>query len=324
MVIYIYGSESFKKDIHAVLNHSNIKFRLDEHGEIKDLDSVVELKEAIEDNPNNIYLIDDAKIIKKNSINQKIKFLQAKDSIEQEYLLDNGIGDISVDSIEELAIHIKRRLESVINEKESSEIQESIVEMVENAYEEEDDDNKEYIQLDEELSQLLSNNHPEEEDDDYEENDYMSEISDDIKKDSVLEDAVSLIEDIDKDDASLLKDLSFDKDLDNIKTNNETVEEKTIESDIDIEDTMQGDKNMVDEFSQFDTLNEDEILAALDGMNNIDTSASSTLKESLDTSTKPTNEENVKVNSSNVNDIAQLISSLLNNKTLEITIKVKD
>jgi len=332
LVIYIYGSESFKKDIHAVLNHSNIKFRLDEHGEIKDLDSVVELKEAIEDNPNNIYLIDDAKIIKKNSINQKIKFLQAKDSIEQEYLLDNGIGDISVDSIEELAIHIKRRLESVINEKESSEIQESIVEMVENAYEEEDDDNKEYIQLDEELSQLLSNNHPEEEeeDDDYEENDYMSEISDDIKKDSVLEDAVSLIddieniEDIDKDDASLLKDLSFDKDLDNIKTNNETVEEKTIESDIDIEDTMQGDKNMVDEFSQFDTLNEDEILAALDGMNNIDTSAPSTLKESLDTSTKPTNEENVKVNSSNVNDIAQLISSLLNNKTLEITIKVKD
>lgn len=323
MVIYIYGSESFKKDIHAVLNHSNIKFRLDEHGEIKDLDSVEELKDAIEDNPNNIYLIDDAKIIKKNSLNQKIKFLQSKDSIEQEYLLDNGIGDISVDSIEELAIHIKRRLESVINEKESSAIQESIVEMVENAYEE--DDNKEYIQLDEELSQLLSNNHPEE--DDYKENDYMAEISNDIEKDSVLQNAVSLVDDIEninKDDVSLLKDLSFDKDLDNIKTNKDTVEEKIIESNIDIEDTMQGDKNMVDEFSQFDTLNEDDILAALDEMNNINSSSPSTFKESLVTSTKPTNEENVEVKSSNVNDIAQLISSLLNNKTLEITIKVKD
>ena len=109
MVIYIYGSESFKKDIHDVLNHSNIKFRLDEHGEIKDLKNLKELKDAIEENPNNIYLIDDEKIIKKSSLNKKIKFLQAKDAIDQEYLFDNGIGDISVDSIDELSTHIKKK-----------------------------------------------------------------------------------------------------------------------------------------------------------------------------------------------------------------------
>ncbi len=69
---------NLKKEIHSVLNHANIKFRLDEHGEIKDLKSVDELKKAIEDNPNNIYLIDDDKIIKKNSLNQKNKIFKTK------------------------------------------------------------------------------------------------------------------------------------------------------------------------------------------------------------------------------------------------------
>ena len=34
--------------------------------------------------------------------------------------------------------------------------------------------------------------------------------------------------------------------------------------------------------------------------------------------------ENLEVNNANINEIANLISKLLNNKTLEITIKVKD
>ena len=138
MVIYIYGSNAFKKEIHSVLNHSNIKFRLDEHGEIIDLETLEELKDAIQDNPQNIYLIDDDKIIKKNAINQKLKFLKPKDGIEQEYLLDHGIGDISVDSIEELSKHIIKRLESLDLDNASSEIQDSIVEIVEDAYENSD------------------------------------------------------------------------------------------------------------------------------------------------------------------------------------------
>ena len=313
MVIYIYGSESFKKDIHAVLNHSNIKFRLDEHGEIKDLKNLNELKDAIEDNPNNIYLIDDEKIIKKNSLNKKIKFLQPKDGIEQEYLLDHGIGDISVDSIDELSTHIKKRLEAIIDEKESSEIQESIVEMVEDAYEQ--DETKEYIQLDDELSQLLSKDSSR--DDEINEENNIEERKIDLKEDHILDDVVSLVDDIEKideEDFSLLKGLSFDEDLDNINTQEEIIEHKT-----------QGDNYMADDFSQFDTLDENEILAALDSMESISASSASTLKEKTPSISKPIhNNENVEVNGSNVNDIAQLISQLLNNKTLEITIKVKD
>ena len=317
MIIYIYGSESFKKDINDVLNHSNIKFRLDEHGEIKDLETLEQLKEAIEDNPNNIYLIDDEKIIKKNSLNQKIKFLQPKDGIEQAYLLDHGIGDISVDSIDELSKHIKKKLEAVITEKESNAIQESIVEMVEDAYEE-NDDSKEYVQLDEELSELLAHD---ESDTDLEESvdDFDKEIDFDDSLSSLIDEKESNSEDF-----SLLKELSFDEDLDNINVEKEPVEEKAIENYIDTIELTQGDNNMADEFSQFDTLNENEILAALEGINDIDTSFSPPLKKTNSPSASSSNKDNIEVNGSNVNDIAELISKLLNNKTLEITIKVKD
>lgn len=118
MTIYIYGSDSFKNEINDVLRHSNIKFRLDDKGEIKELNTLNELKNAIEENPNNIYLIDDSKIIKKNILTDKIKFLKPKDGIEQEYLLDHGIGDVSVDSIEELSKHIIRRLDSVLGKED--------------------------------------------------------------------------------------------------------------------------------------------------------------------------------------------------------------
>lgn len=299
MVIYIYGSESFKKDIHALLNHSNIKFRLDEHGEIIDLKNLDELKEAIEDNPNNIYLIDDAKIIKKNSLNQKIKFLKPKDGIEQEYLLDNGIGDISVDSIEELSKHIIKKLESLIHEKESNEIQESIVEIVEDAYEQ-DANTKEYIQLDDELSELLS--HIEDKDDE-----------------NNLKDSVSLIENTDKEEiSSLSNELSFEEDLDNIE-----ITEKCIESKDTIV-TKQGDNDMADEFSQFDTLDENEILAALGEMDKINIPKKPKSVNDSITSSAGNSKESLDISGSNVNEIAELISKLLNNKTLEITVKVKD
>lgn len=324
MLIYIYGSESFRKDIHAVLNHSNIKFKLDKHGEIKDLMTLKELKDAIEENPNNIYLIDDKKIIKKNSLNQKIKFLQAKDAIEQEYLLDNGIGDISVDSIDELANHIRKKLETMINEEESSEIQESIVEMVEDAYDKdsEDEDDENYLELDEELSQLLSNNKVAEEEVQSQEN---------SSEEFALDNAISIINEIDEidkvkeEDISLLLDeLSFSEDLDNIENKKEKSKEETIETRVETEESTQGDDSMAGDFSQFDTLDEEEVLAALEGMNNISSSSNDTLKKSSSNTTKVEKKEEIDVSGSNVNDIAQLISSLLNNKTLEITIKVKN
>ncbi len=308
MIIYIYGSESFTKEVKELLNHSNIKFRLDENGEIKELKTLESLKNAIEDNPKNIYLIDDSKIIKKNALNQKINFLKPKDGVEQEYLLDHGIGDISVDSMDELSKHIIKKLEAESFVQESNEIQDSIVEIVEDAYEKDEGDEKNYIQLDDELSNLLSHR--------------------DKQKPSIeplieeINDIPSLVEQIDEkeidkleenqddDILSSIKDLSFEEDFD-------IIEEKK-------EENIQG-VDMSNEFAEFDALNEADILAALDGLDN-EKLSTQPLPSKIQTTElqKDEKSESIDIGSSSVDDIAKLISQLLNNKTLEITVKVKD
>lgn len=296
MIIYVYGSDSFKKEINDLLNHANIKLRLDENGKIVELGTLENLKNAIEDNPKNIYLIDDTKIIKKNSLNQKINFLKPKDGIEQEYLLDYGIGDLSVDSMDELAKHIIRKLEAEIYEKEANEIQDSIVEIVENAYEkdEEESNDKDFVQLDDELSALLS--HKEE------------------PKEPIIEeidDLTSFMEEIDEKVPAFqeLDDLSFDEDLANIIEN---------------KDVIKTGVDMSDEFSEFDNLSEADILEALGGFDASDMSTIQPQKKNTQTIASTTQSQSVNLGDASVNEIAKLISSLLNNKTLEITIKVKD
>ena len=131
MNIYIYGNNSFKKEIHETLEHANIKFKLDSDSKIEDITTLNLLKSTIEANPNDIYLIDDEKIIKKNAISQKIKFLTPKDGIEEEFLLDNGIADISVDSLTEIPKYILRKYEQ---QKEiDPNIQNSIIDIVDEA-----------------------------------------------------------------------------------------------------------------------------------------------------------------------------------------------
>lgn len=385
MIIYIYGSDSFKKEINEVLKHSNIKFRLDSHGEIKELNSLNQLKEAIEENPNNIYLIDDSKIIKKNPLTDKIKFLRPKDGIEQEYLLDHGIGDVSVDSIDELSRHIIRRLDAVIKKDEESidDIQNSIVEIVENAYDEDgnsEESSSDVVELDDELSALLASSKdddtffkekenknqlsPEEEieallnqveevnendfvenkseeidpsadiaeldallgeleekdNEEVKENDFSPEIEESNDKDE-LDNVLNQIEehkindeDI-KQDENLdeIKDLSFDNNLDNIKIDEVEIKESS----------TQGDK-MADDFSEFDTLSENEILEALNDLDNV--TVSHDIKETNKNEIKAEEKTNnsVDLSDSSTEDIAKLISQLLNNKTLEITIKVKE
>jgi len=308
LIIYTYGSESFKKEIKELLNHSNIKFRLDENGEIKELRTLESLKNAIEDNPKNIYLIDDSKIIKKNTLNQKINFLKPKDGIEQEYLLDHGIGDISVDSMDELSKHIIKKLEAEAFEQESNEIQDSIVEIVEDAYEKDEGNEKSYVQLDDELSNLLSHRNEEEPPSEplIEEIDDLSSLVEQIDE-VELE---STEDNQDEDVLSSIKDLSFEEDFD-------IIEEKK-------EENTQG-FDMSNEFAEFDALNEADILAALNGLDNEEVSTQPLPKKvqtaELQKDNKP---ESIDIGSSNVDDIAKLISQLLSNKTLEITVKVKD
>ncbi len=76
---------------------------------------------------------------------------------------------------------------------------------------------------------------------------------------------------------------------------------------------------MGDEFSELDSLNEKDLLEALSysvGEKNSISEYKPMVSESKN--------ETLSIDSSNVNDLSLLISKLLNNKTLEITIKIKD
>lgn len=309
MTIYIYGSKSFKNSIQEVLNHANIKYKLEEDDSIENVNSVIRLKQAIEDNPNNIFLIDDDKILRKNSLNDKIKFLQPKDGIEEEFLKEHGIGDMSVDTIEDIATHVKRRLDEVHNEKhEDADDYEALNESLQ-----ENNANLVYDKKsDEQTLESIEDSSLDEEDDalhyNYDEDDFD------------IDDVVNYL---DKDDES--SELSLDE-LDEVKEHKDNIEP---DSDVKIEDDdfglvveeieQKGESEMSDEFSELDNLNEDEMLAALNGMDD-----EATAPTAAKASSEDSNSNEVELNSSNINDLSSLITQLLNNKTLEITIKIKE
>lgn len=328
MNIYIYGNNSFKKEIHETLEHANIKFKLDSDTKIEDIKTLDVLKSTIEASPNDIYLIDDEKIIKKNAISQKIKFLTPKDGIEEEFLLDNGIADISVDSLKEIPKYI---LEKHEQQKEIEPgIQNSIIDIVDEAYENEENNEMEDdfdIELDEELAQLLSSANDDNEEHTSEENQEVKDVN--------LDEIEGLINDEDTSNNELSKDefssvINFEEDfgLNNVQSDYDDENifeedkihevEKEEESDfmemenITLEEPIQGD-DMSSNFSELDSLNEEDVLNAL---SNIDSPVA--------TASNDSSNQKIEVESSNVNDIAELISKLLNNKTLEITIKIKD
>lgn len=397
MNIYIYGNQSFKKEILETLEHSNIKFKLDESTLIKEINSINELKQTIKSNPKDIYLIDDEKIIKKNSF----KFLNPKDGIEEEFLLDSGIADLSVDSIKEIPKYIIRKYD----EQKSIESQTTT--------EEEMTSDKD-IELDEELALLLAKEEePKEEvksekekdlkeDDFFKEEDNLSDIFGENNSSVNLDELDNLLaneskgenlkeDNIDFNDSFGLNNISFDYDDDEIlndKNDNlddeallkslldesddeESIEEvfedinfldeilpiknsenstvdliedfskndekfeledielledfdKVEENEIQNLDTFQGDKMGEDEFFELDSLNEKDLLEALN-FNNSNNTQTNKIEPKINLSnTSSTNNESITINSSEINDLSLLISKLLNNKTLEITIKIKD
>lgn len=168
--IYIYGTPSFKKEIRKTLIDSNIKLKLGVNNLIKEVESLSALKEIIAQNPKEIFLIDDSKIIKKNSFAKKVKFLTPKDAIEEEFLLNSGIADLSVDSLEEIPKYILKKYEQekAINEIQEKEAQEFETPMIKQEIILDDDNfslntveeisQKEEEPLDDELSELLIKN----------------------------------------------------------------------------------------------------------------------------------------------------------------------
>ena len=386
MNIYIYGNHSFKKDIHETLEHSNIKFKMDNDCVIKEINDLSVLKQTIKNNPYDVYLIDDEKIIKKNSLQKKIKFLTPKDAIEEEFLLDSGIADLSVNSLSEIPKYIIRKYEDQKKVNEQKKV--SIFDDVDSSSEKDNN-----VELDEELAKLLAKEdevHEEKiniSEDNYLESENLEDlfnISDDInfQQSSSIDDILNsesnnsteisknefddimnfnddfglnnISFDYDDDAANnepldpmeedFFKSISMDKEendeeedddnevfddidfLEEIFTNKEKnkqeKEEKVNENKI-FNESLQREKSMNDdEFFELDSLNEKDLLEALsyngDNVGNMN-------RTDLKTNILENSSNTISVNSSsNVDELAQLISKLLNNKTLEITIKIKD
>ena len=406
MKIYIYGNQSFKKEIHETLEHANIKFKLDNNTAIEEINNINKLKETIKNNPKDIYLIDDDKIIKNNSLNKKLKFLAPKDGIEEEYLIQSGIADLSIDSLKELPKYIIKRYEELKLLEPKEKQPEKEVEVIEENIIELDDelamllskgDNKkkdktedlmpvqdleDVFSLDKEMNldeiddlignvDIKDNKTSDDIDDivnfndnfglnnisfDYDDNDvlYKEESSDEIvetpKKSTrnILEDLDFLGEEVEEEeeDFSDLDKINNDlfggfdflneeiqevakKEETNIFDNSKNdIEEKLFEDfqflneNIDKvqekDESLQGDK-MGDEFFELDSLNEKDLLEALNYK--VDENS---FKSEYKPAVSGTKSETINIDSSNPNDLSLLISKLLSNKTLEITIKIKD
>ena len=116
MNIFIYGNQNFKNEINKILVNSKIESIL-EDVKIEDISNIDILKENIAKNPDDIYLIDEDKIIKKS----RFKFLKQKDGIEEDFLLQYGVNDLSIDSLDEIPNYIIRKYERIASkEKDKS------------------------------------------------------------------------------------------------------------------------------------------------------------------------------------------------------------
>lgn len=375
MNVYIYGNSGFKKEIHETLEHANIKFKLDDDSVIKDINSLDELKNIIKNNPNDIYLIDDEKIIKKNGISKKIKFLTPKDGIEEEFLLDNGIADLSVDSLKEIPKYIIQKHEQQ-KKIEIEDIQNSIANIVDDAYNKEEENNKikedensmddefsDDFELDPELAALLEKDEDapieiiEEEtinkdnfelktddenlmsekelenlmkfDEDVGLNNTSFDYDDEKSKEDENENDLeidSLMNDLENDDIinQLDNEIDFEPIEENIEEDHENLDE-LLDEDMNtnsFEESIKGEK-MSDEFSELDSLNESDILSAIENLDDIKP-LNTKNEESKISNNSSKSEQSIEVSSSSAQDITELITKLLNNKTLEITIKIKD
>ena len=117
MNIFIYGNQNFKNEVNKILVNSKIESIL-EDVKIEDISNIDILKEKIAINPNDIFLIDEDKIIKKS----RFKFLKQKDGIEEDFLLQYGVNDLSIDSLDEIPNYIIRKYERIaFKEKDKSE-----------------------------------------------------------------------------------------------------------------------------------------------------------------------------------------------------------
>ena len=133
MNIFIYGDSSFTNDMYRILEHGNIKFKL-EDGIVEKVKSLEQLKHKIKSDPYDIFLIDESKIIKDDFVSKYLKFLVPKDGIKDEFLEKHGIGDVTLRDKKDLSYYITKRLESTRKKPNPQEI--TTVEEIFEAFEE--------------------------------------------------------------------------------------------------------------------------------------------------------------------------------------------
>lgn len=130
MNIFIYGSAAYKKQIHEVLNHGNMKFKIGD-GEIIDVNYLDDIKSLIKEDATHIFLIDQSKVIYDDFMGKYLKFLVPKDGIHKKFLDKYGMGDISLRDPSDLMIYIDKRLEAMEKTRPKAQDITSIDEMME-------------------------------------------------------------------------------------------------------------------------------------------------------------------------------------------------
>ncbi len=70
-------------------------------------------------------------------------------------------------------------------------------------------------------------------------------------------------------------------------------------------------------------INEQDILDALSGLDGVDLSSNGGEIRVSSTDSDAVEKQTLEVDSSNINDVASLLEKLMNNKTLEVSIKIK-
>lgn len=430
MNIYIYGNQRFKKEIYKILDSSQIK-KIDNNVIIKEISNLNDLKETIKAQPKDIYLIDDEKIIKKDSL--KSKFFAPKDGVDEQFLVESGVNDLTINSLNEIPEYIIRKYEleknlEDIKKENKVELDDELSKLLANETQIEkktestpeikDDEIVSGVNLNElenlietteeteniDLHKLDNNDKITNEFEDFNNDFGLNNISFDYDDDNILNDNSLSDEDvlsqilnsasIDEDNYEFLgetfEDVNFleelfpdkaeflatfekpEKQVEDYKTemtdefiefdddeevdlpdeeiqeiadleedNFENEKKKVIIEPMDDEENEENEEkneedeesenfedlegeNMNDnEFSELDSLNEKDLMEALNYKADEIVQVPKN-QENTQIISNTNNKETVILNSSNVDEISQLISKLLSNKTLEITIKLKD
>ena len=111
--IYIYGTEKFKNNIKSILTKAKLEIN------IETINSLFAIKIKLENSPQDIFIIDETKIIAPNFFTNKLKFLFPSDALERDFIEKYGVGDVCFNSINGMIGYINSRMKLEKKEKKN-------------------------------------------------------------------------------------------------------------------------------------------------------------------------------------------------------------